>query len=163
VGSATAFADILDEIVSGFGQSPGVADPRFEPRYVPPHPFLFTEPFRPFRPSPYRGAHRQERAGRRTSPPSNATPRPARKPARPSRTLTTRQRQALEAFVELGAELTADFTPGELRSAYRRLALKYHPDRHAAGSDDEKARLTRVLADLNEHHRELMAALRSAA
>jgi curved DNA-binding protein CbpA len=63
----------------------------------------------------------------------------------------------------LGARLTADFTAEELRRAYRKLALEYHPDRHPGSTEPQEARLTRILADLNEHHRHLLAALKSAA
>lgn len=166
MGTPAAFTDILNGILSGFGESRGMPEtPPFEPRYIPPHPLLFAEPHRPFRPSPYWDIPRQERTYRRAAPatPNPKPPRPAFTAVRPKRVLTARQRRALEGLIELGADLTPDFTAAELRSAYRRLALKYHPDRHSASSEGEKARLTRVLADLNQHHRELAAAVRSAA
>ena len=167
MGGSTAFADILDEKVSGFERSQGVPDPSFQPRYIPPHPLLFATPSQPFRPSPYRAVprHRTTYHQRPSAPPEpEAKPfRPVSTPVRPARTLTRRQRQGLDAFIELGAHLTPEFTAGELRSAYRRLALTYHPDRHPGISETEKARLTRLLADLNEHHRHLMTAVRPAA
>ena len=152
-----AFADILDEKVGGFAESGRIpwSDPS-PPPFVPPNPFLFATPHRPFRTSPYRVA---TAAGATHQRP--VTPRPA--PVRPARTLTSRQHRALDAFVARGAFLAPDFTAGELRSAFRMLALTYHPDRHPDTSDTEKARLTRVLADLNEHHRQLLAAAQSAA
>ncbi len=163
MGSPTAFADILEDLVGGFGASPGIPDPPFQPRYIPPHPLLFAEPQRPFRPSPYRDVPRREATSRPAAAAERAArrPRPVSRPVRPARPLTLRQRQALDACNELGADLTSDFTAGELRSAYRRLALHYHPDRHPGSSDRERARLTRILADLNEHHRYLLSALRS--
>lgn len=160
MASATAFADILDEMVGGFAGASTAQDPPFQARYIPPNPFLFTEPKRPFRPSPYRDV-RGSRAAANQAASAGRHDRP--RPARPARPLTSRQRQAFDAFNGLGGELTPDFTAAELRSAYRRLALTYHPDRHGDRSEFEQARLTRVLADLNAHHRELMAALRTAA
>jgi len=73
------------------------------------------------------------------------------------RTLTVPQQKALEKFVWLGAGLGADFSASELRSAFRALALRYHPDRHPSITDAERARLARVFADLSECHRQLVA------
>jgi DnaJ-domain-containing protein 1 len=78
---------------------------------------------------------------------------------RPPRQLTVRQQRALDALVALGAELDANFTARELRSAYRALARQYHPDRHPFSSHIEKARLARVFAALNQNHRCLLAEL----
>jgi hypothetical protein len=160
MGSAAVFAEILDDMLSGSGAARGVPDPPFQPRYIPPHPLLFAEPQRPFRPSLYRDVPRRETTTGRgaAAAPTFKGPRPVSRPVRPARPLTKRQRQALEAFIELGADLTPGFTAGELRSAYRKLALTYHPDRHSTSGAGEKARLTRILADLNEHHRQLTAA-----
>jgi hypothetical protein len=160
MGSPTAFADILDGMLSGGRVACGIPDPPFQPRYIPPHPLLFAEPQRPFRPSPYRDVPRRETSNGlgAAAGPTFKGPRPVSRPVRPARPLTKRQRQALDAFIDLGADLTPGFTAGELRSAYRRLALKYHPDRHSASGAGEKVRLTRILADLNEHHRQLAAA-----
>jgi hypothetical protein len=79
--------------------------------------------------------------------------------SRPPRELTARQQRALDELVALGAELDADFTARELRSAYRTLARQFHPDRHPFSSHIEKARLARVFAALNENHRCLLAEL----
>jgi len=177
MGGTAAFADFLDQELRGFSESRDAQDAHFLPRYIPPHPLLFATPYRPFRASTYRAVPGNESTSRRPAPaqPASkpprpdgstyrrpATARPAPMPARPARTLSDRQRQALTAFVELGARLTADYTAGELRSAYRRLALEYHPDRHPGSTESQKARLTRILADLNEHQRHLAAALRAA-
>ena len=35
--------------------------------------------------------------------------------------------------------LTSDATGDDIKKAYRRLALKYHPDKHASASEDAKA------------------------
>jgi hypothetical protein len=159
MAAGAAFADILDEMVGAAAESGRRSDRPRPPVFVPPHPLLFATPYRPFRASPYRGVS-TDAGSTSTRPPAS---RRATEPLRPSRTLTSRQRQALDAFVMLGARLTADSTTTELRSAFRLLVLAYHPDRHPAGSDAEKARLTRLVADLNEHHQQLIAAFRSAA
>ena len=157
MAGGAAFADILDQKVSGLAESGRIPDAPLPPRFIPPHPLLFTTPHRPFRSSTYRVVTCETRSADQRPVP----PRPAS--VRPSRTLTRRQRQALDAFIERGAPLTPDFTPSELRSAFRMLALAYHPDRHPATSEAEKSRLTRVLAGLNEHHQALLGALQSAA
>jgi hypothetical protein len=159
MAGGAVFADILEEKVRGFGEAAAVPDPPFQRRVIPPHPLLFAAPQRPFRVSPYRASTRETRSAHQRS----AQPRPAPAAARVVRALTSRQRQAFDAFVALGAPLTPDFSASDLRSAFRLLALTYHPDRHPGSSEGEKARLTRVLADLNEHHRHLLAAFRRAA
>jgi hypothetical protein len=146
-GGGAAFADILDEKVGGFAKPGRMPDVPFQRRFIPPHPLLFATPHQQFRVSPYSAVAEASR----------------QRPIRPTRTLTRRQRQALDAFIDRGASLTADFTASELRSAFRMLALTYHPDRHPDISDMERARLTRVLADLNEHHRELLGSFQPAA
>ena len=177
MGRTAAFADFLDQELKGFDESRDAQDGYSQPRYIPPHPLLFATPHRTFRASTYRAVPGNGSTYRRPAPaqpasnppPPNgsthrrpATARPAPMPARPARPLSDRQRQALTAFVELGARLTADYTAGELRSAYRRLAMEYHPDRHPGSTESQRARLTRILADLNEHQRHLVAALRAA-
>jgi hypothetical protein len=176
MGGTAAFADLLDHELRGFSGSRDAQAAQFQPRYIPPHPLLFATTYQPFRASTYRAVPGHGSSYRRPAPTQQAskprrpagsaqgrpaTPQPPPKPFRPTRTLTDRQRQALAAFVGLGARLTADFTAGELRSAYRRLALEYHPDRHPGSTEPQQARLTRILADLNEHQRHLAAALRA--
>ena len=73
--------------------------------------------------------------------------------------LTERQQRAFHVLVVLGADLRSDFTADGLRSAYRSLARRYHPDRHPDSSQADKARLARVFADLNEYHSWLLSAL----
>jgi DnaJ-class molecular chaperone len=68
----------------------------------------------------------------------------------------------LREFIGLGATLGSDFTAHELRSAYRTLARRYHPDRHPASSEIEKARLARAFAEMSGSHRHLLTALRES-
>jgi hypothetical protein len=77
----------------------------------------------------------------------------------PARALTAREQEALDHLVALGARLGADFTARELRSAFRELARRYHPDRHPAGSTAEIADVTRVFATMSAHYQSLLAAI----
>ena len=78
-------------------------------------------------------------------------------PPRPRRVLTALERQALEQFVALGASLTAEFTDGELRSAFRTLARQYHPDRHPGCGPFEQLRLSHTFASVCEAYRHLLS------
>jgi hypothetical protein len=75
--------------------------------------------------------------------------------SRSRRTLPARQQRALERLVALGASLEADFSPEELRSAFRSLARQYHPDRHPGTSDAEKKRLALTFAELHDAYTNL--------
>jgi hypothetical protein len=71
---------------------------------------------------------------------AQATQRPA--PVRPVRRhLSLREQRAFDALEALGGTLAADFTFDELRSVFRNLARRYHPDRHSGSSTLEKTRL----------------------
>jgi hypothetical protein len=85
--------------------------------------------------------------------PRPAAPQPARKPAR---RLTVAQQRALDALRAAGAiELTADFSEAELKSAYRTLARRFHPDRHPSADAVERARLAQIFGRVSEAYREL--------
>lgn len=71
---------------------------------------------------PQRLPPRQVKWGIRQNP---VTPRPRR----PEHKLSESQRLAMSWFHENGESLEPDFTEGELKKAYRRLALRFHPDR----------------------------------
>lgn len=139
------FAEVLEEklrTIQPQGPVVAPAPPAFGP--IPFYPFLVVEP--PLR-------------GRAVAPPPRQEP-----PAPPRRrSLTARQQRALDEIVGLGANLRADFTARELRSAFLVLARRYHPDRHPASSDAEKARLSSVFAALNENNQRLMAVVKPAA
>ena len=157
-GVAT-FAEVLEQELAAF-QSRGPASapaPPPPPAYRPPHPFLFATPQFQFRATAYGSAARTAAGSRlahrvRPLPPPTA-PRP----------LTAIQQRAFDQLIALGADLGSDCTARELRSAYRTLARRFHPDRHPASSETEKARLARMFADLSQNHRCFLTALREPA
>ena len=57
----------------------------------------------------------------------------------------------------LGARLAADFTADELRREFRRLAQRYHPDRHGAASAGELESLSRRFSEATDGYRCLRA------
>jgi curved DNA-binding protein CbpA len=66
--------------------------------------------------------------------------------------LSTRQREALDFLIELGAPLEPNFTRDELRSAFRWLARRYHPDAHPGITAREKSNLSIQFATLRERY-----------
>lgn len=90
----------------------------------------------------------QQRTAPRSEPPATQTIR-----------LTAPERRALEALNNLGADLGDSLSPRTLRRAFRRLARRYHPDRHPGSSTAEHERLARVFVEATEHYRVLVAAL----
>ena len=75
---------------------------------------------------------------------------------RARRRLAVAERRALEDIVALGAGLSDEFTHAELRSAFRLLARRYHPDRHSGSSDRERLRLSRLFARVRDAYRLLV-------
>lgn len=53
-----------------------------------------------------------------------------------------------DAYAVLG--LTKDATDDEIRKAYRKMAMQYHPDRVATLGDDVKAAATKKFQEINE-------------
>jgi hypothetical protein len=71
-------------------------------------------------------------------------------------------RRALAAVRELGApELPSRFTRAELRQAFRRLSLRYHPDRSPWCGPAERARLAAAFGQLSNAYRALAASLKT--
>jgi hypothetical protein len=77
----------------------------------------------------------------------------------PPRRLTRAQQRSLDVFVQLGAAIRTDFSPEELRSAFRALARQYHPDCHPAAADADKTRLSRQFAEIKASYETLLTAL----
>ena len=48
--------------------------------------------------------------------------------------------------------LTSECSAAEIKSAYRKLALKYHPDKHADGSEEARAEAEAVFQQVNLAH-----------
>lgn len=136
-----SFADVLQhELDRGMRQPDACPQPSRTAetlRPAPLHPFLFSAPL-----------FTSPRAAFAWAAPKRAARRP----------LTKVQERALGELIRLGANLTKDFTAGELRRAFRMLARQYHPDRHPHSSDSAKARLSRLFADAAESYRQLMDA-----
>jgi hypothetical protein len=132
--SGVQFGDVLDDKVGQFQQATRSRQAAPDCRQYRPvsDPILLFFDLR-FRPSP---------------PP----------PSSPRRVLTPRQDRAFHALVELGATLPTDFTDADLRSAYRLLALKYHPDRHPGSSRAEAERLALLFTQLTDAYRQLSLA-----
>ena len=82
----------------------------------------------------------------RTSSVSTAASKPARRMAH-------RRRAAIEELLALGASIGEDASSEELRTAFRTLARRYHPDSHAGASAGEKTLLARQFARLCEAYR----------
>jgi DnaJ-class molecular chaperone len=62
---------------------------------------------------------------------------------------------ALETLVGLGAAIDADVTAETLRSVFRMLARRHHPDRHPRSSDLERASQSAVFARIHDAYRRL--------
>jgi hypothetical protein len=79
----------------------------------------------------------------------------ARTPLVPQRALARRERAALDELVALGAGLGDTFSAEELRSAFRALARRYHPDRQARSSEADKARCATLFQRVYDAYRVL--------
>lgn len=164
---AVPFAQVLDEAVAAADAATAIPRPSsasalpraigfFEftvrgaqpPRIVPSNQTTYrivseqqvNSPFPPTRPHTF---------GSWTYAPGFSTPKPRRR-------LTQVERQAVDEMMSLGACLTADFSDDDLRGAYRQLARRYHPDRHPASSEGEKARLGALFARAHASYQVLL-------
>ena len=139
-----AFVDVLDEVLAGYeADSPAKPAPMAS-GFATPSIFRFES--RNMKPA-------ASPSGWLSASAAIAPPPP--RPAPPRRTLSPRQREAIDAFVHLGARMDEDFTHDELRSVFRSLALRYHPDRHPGSSDSEKAHLSVRFAQLHDAYESL--------
>jgi len=77
--------------------------------------------------------------------------------------LAPHEQEALAALNVLGAGLDEGLSPTDLRRAFRRLAHRYHPDRHPGSSHTEQERLARLFAEMTDHYRLLWTALNTRA
>lgn len=66
-----------------------------------------------------------------------------------------KQKHALDSLTALGARLDADFTLEELRTAFRMLALRYHPDHHFSRSEAEQVVLCAQFARAHDAYEQL--------
>lgn len=83
-------------------------------------------------------------------------------PPSPRRVLSPGQRAAIDCLVRLGAgSLDACSSDREIRSAYRNLVRRYHPDTHPGAGPFEVAALARQFAELTEAYRLLIGPSRS--
>jgi hypothetical protein len=147
-----SFSDILEQKIGDFEPEPPAACAH-EWRPMPGPTVLYFD-------SRFYGAQGLPRhipAGATHRPSVRPLVRPARV-VRPQRTLTPIQRQALESFASHGAALATDYTDSELRSAFRTLARRYHPDRHPESGAEQQARLSRTFSGLSDAYRHLIAA-----
>ena len=154
MGRARTFAEVLEHELELGGYQPDRRMSRTAQKRqpTPPHPFLFVEPRFFFNATAYAAL-----AGAPGSPWHADSSVPAPQPPQLSTPLPAGQMRAFSELVGFGADLRADFTAGELRSAFRTLARRYHPDSHPGSSDAAKVRLARRFADVTENYRRLLA------
>ena len=81
--------------------------------------------------------------------------RSAAREAKPAPRLTPEQHEALLMLRELGASLGPDFDGSQLKSAFRRLALVLHPDRHPDAGPRDREQLGARFAVLCRAYRTL--------
>jgi len=146
VGRRTAFAEVLDRKL----QAVDAPLPRVSAQYghrATVHTFFefaaATKPVTPWHPRhPYA-----------TPAAADRLPRP--EAADRKRRLSAQEQSALEQLNALGANVRPDFTAGELRRAFRSLALAFHPDRHPRSTGTETAALSRNFVVLHDAYRAL--------
>ena len=78
------------------------------------------------------------------------------------RRLSTREQRAFDELAGLGGTLAVDFTFDELRSVFRSLARRYHPDRHTGSSTFDKSRLAEQFTKARDAYRVLAEHFTSA-
>jgi hypothetical protein len=128
MGRGQAFVDLLDGMLDGYESHAAAAPRRPLPIATRSHYWI---------PQALQRGHASAAPARLAEAPAQARPR---------RTLSMKQQDALDTLLGLGARLDQDFTDGELRRAFRNLALRYHPDRHVDAGEAERARLAALFA-----------------
>jgi hypothetical protein len=143
MGCGKAFVEMLDELLDGYESDAPAPRPHPQMRVATYSHVWFPQGLAPAAPAwtPAREPRNLE------------TPQPRRR-----RTLSMKQQHALDALLALGARIGSDFTDAELRSVFRELALRYHPDRHTSRSDAERDRLARLFARAHEAYELLKTA-----
>ncbi|MEQ1760446.1 MAG: DnaJ domain-containing protein [Vicinamibacterales bacterium] len=152
-----AFVDVLDEILNDREAvtAPPVSDVVFRAAGISSTPIFTFTPHRTNRfwasPGPFHTdtaieSDRGQAAEVRR--PLKEQPRAGGEQPRPSRTLKPAEETALQTLVRLGGGLDRSFTMSELRTTFRALAQRYHPDRHPNASDTERMRLGATFAEL---------------
>jgi len=154
-----AFVEVLDEVLTDpAGATSTTAQPGTNPsaRIASTPIYAYTPYQTPNRfwtaPGPYESAAAAEFA--RHSAPA-AKPRAE---ARAKRRLKPVEESALQTFLRLGGAIDGNFTSKELRSTFRALAQRYHPDRHPHVTDAERSRLGSTFAELTSAYDVLYAA-----
>lgn len=71
--------------------------------------------------------------------------------------LSAREREAFRHLAALGGDLGEAFTFDELRRAFRKLALRYHPDRHTGCGDHTRSQLAQTFAQARDAYQVLSA------
>ena len=185
-----SFAEVLDATLRGYQPEVTVqpATASCRPTTLPPNPFLFTLHARAAtvqQPLNLADAMRvgvpsgatvagssaaqasasvpREEGARAAARAVAELPRTRATPRAPRRKLTPLQQRSLDAFVDAGASIGPDFSADEVRSAYRRLARRFHPDRHPLAADEEKAALSRQFAAVTSDYEVLLTALDAAS
>ena len=155
MGRWTPFAEVLEEKL-GVAEPPPPLSPvtGFDHRATV-HAFLeFTAASKPV--SSWHPRHPY-------AAPDGPTDPPQQQPTPAERRLSRQEREALDQLNTLGAAISPYFTAEELRSAFRALALTFHPDRHHRSTRAEAASLSRDFIALHEAYRTLQTVAPAAA
>ena len=145
-----SFAEVLDGFLHTHVAGEQAAPPQAPAGPAPMNPFLFSTAY-------------QRAPGSLPREYAAAAPPAAPRAARAARCLTPVQQRALDALIGLGAALSSDFTPQELRAAFRVLALRYHPDRHPFASAADVTVLAHTFTAITGHYEVLRGATATPA